>query len=316
MSCVACLCVADASAAFGRQWDEVRYASTDVLRIGYHELGRGPAVVLLHGFPYDVHAFSEVAPILAAAGHRAIVPYLRGFGATSYRDDAIMRSAEQAALASDVIDLLDSLRIERAVVAGFDWGARAACAVAALWPQRCAGLVSVGGYLIHDVAHAGRPAHPDDESVLWYQYYLLTARGRAGLARYRRELARKLWREWSPDWIFEDAVFERSAAAFDNPDWVDTVVHNYRYRHGTAPGDPRYADLAGALAELPPIAVPTVSLMGEHAAAQSRHPGGRTERFQGKLQHFVVAGAGHNVPQEQPVAFANAVLAQARNGVA
>ena len=289
-------------------WGSLQFVTTDILHIGYYELGRGPVVVLLHGFPYDVHAYIEVAPIVAAAGHRVIVPYLRGFGATTYRDRSTLRSAEQAALASDVIDLLDSLGIPHCVVGGFDWGARAACAAAALWPERCRGLVSAGGYLIQDVSSAASPAHPDQESVLWYQYYFLTERGRAGLVRYRRELARKLWHDWSPSWNFDDAVFERTATAFDNPDWVDTVLHSYRYRHAATAGDPRYATLAQKLTRLPPITVPTVSVVaGSRGRADSAIA--QSGMFHGPWTHRVLSDVGHNLPQERPSAFAAALLA-------
>jgi len=295
------------SPQFRSPWGALRFASTDELRIGYYELGRGPEIVLLHGFPYDVNAYAEVAPRLAAAGHRAVVPFMRGCGPTTYRDKSVVRSAEQAALAADVLGLLDALEIERAVIAGFDWGARAACSFAALWPDRCAGLVAVGGYLIQDRTTASRPAHPDVESVLWYQYYFLTDRGRDGLSQYRRELARKLWHEWSPAWDVDDDVFDRSVDAFDNPDWVDTVVHNYRYRHGVVPGDPRYSDLSKRLARLPTIEVPAMSVFGSTQRGHASQRRG-SESFGTISLQRVVDGAGHNVPQEQPAAFANAVL--------
>ena len=296
------------------EWGSVRYATTDSLRIGYHELGEGEPIVLLHGFPYDAHSYFDVAPVLAAAGYRVIVPYLRGHGPTTYRDASIVRSAEQAALASDVIGLLDSLDVQRAVIGGFDWGGRAACAVAALSPERCAGLVSVGGYLIQDLSRPDRPELPEREAVLWYQYYFLTERGRAGLSQYRRQLTRKLWREWSPRRAFDDVVFDRTAAAFDNPDWVETVLHNYRYRHGASPGDPRYAPLARELARLPEIGVPAVIVVGQSASGLGTARVERSEKFGGPSICRVVSGAGHNVPQEQPIAFASAVMALADLG--
>jgi pimeloyl-ACP methyl ester carboxylesterase len=281
---------------------------TPVLSIGYHDLGEGPAVVLLHGFPYDIHAYAKVGPILADAGFRVVVPYLRGHGTTRFGDDAIPRSAEQGALASDVADLLDGLGLSRAIFAGFDWGARAACAAAALWPQRCDGLVSAGGYALHHLGSAVTPTTPEREAALWYQYYLMSERGRAGLTTYRRELARLLWRQWSPDWHFSDEEFDRSATAFDNPDWVDVVLHGYRYKFGLAPGDERYTELARRLEGRPPIEVPTVTLDGgAHGVVAASSGGQWANLFPGRWEHRVVAGAGHNIPQEQPQAFADAV---------
>jgi pimeloyl-ACP methyl ester carboxylesterase len=237
-----------------------------------------------------------------------VVPYLRGHGTTRFRDNAIPRSAEQGALASDVIDLLDGLGLSRAIFAGFDWGARAACAAAALWPQRCDGLVSAGGYALHHLASSATPITPEREAAVWYQYYLLSERGRAGLTTYRRELARLLWHQWSPEWHFSDEDFARSAAAFDNPDWVEVVVHSYRYKFGLAPGDQRYAELARRLERQPPIEVPTVTLDGAAHGVVDASDGGRwANLFPGQWEHRVVVGAGHNIPQEQPQAFADAV---------
>jgi pimeloyl-ACP methyl ester carboxylesterase len=289
--------------------------TTPVLSIGYHELGDGPAVVLLHGFPYDIHAYAEVVPILADAGFRVVVPYLRGHGATRFRDTAIPRSAEQGALASDLIDLIDGLGLSQAIFAGFDWGARAACAAAALWPQRCSGLVSAGGYALHHLGSSAIPATPEREATLWYQYYLMSERGRAGLSIYRREFARLLWRQWSPLWHFSDEEFDRSATAFDNPDWVEVVLHSYRYKFGLAPGDERYAELARRLEEQPPIEVPTVTLDGgAHGVSPASNGARWANRFCGKWEHRVVPGAGHNIPQEQPRAFADAVRALRARG--
>jgi pimeloyl-ACP methyl ester carboxylesterase len=286
----------------------VHTLATPVLWIDYHDLGEGPAVVLLHGFPYDIHAYANVVPILADAGFRVVVPYLRGHGTTRFRDNAIPRSAEQGALASDVIDLLDGLGLSRAIFAGFDWGARAACAAAALWPQRCDGLVSAGGYALHHLASSATPITPEREAAVWYQYYLLSERGRAGLTTYRRELARLLWHQWSPEWHFSDEDFARSAAAFDNPDWVEVVVHSYRYKFGLAPGDQRYAELARRLEQQPPIEVPTLTLDGAAHGVVDASDGGRwANLFPGQWEHRVVVGAGHNIPQEQPQAFADAV---------
>jgi pimeloyl-ACP methyl ester carboxylesterase len=282
--------------------------ATPRLSVGYHEFGEGPAVVLLHGFPYDIHAYAEVVPILAEARFRVVVPYLRGHGATRFRSSAVPRSAEQGALASDVIDLLDGLGLSRAIFAGFDWGARAACAAAALWPERCSGLVSAGGYTLHHLASSMTPAIPEREAALWYQYYLMSERGRAGLTSYRREFARLLWHQWSPQWHFSDAEFDRSAAAFDNPDWVEVVLHSYRHKFGLVPGDERYAELARRLEHQPPIEVPTVTLDGGAHGVLAVSDGARwADLFRGRWEHRVVAGAGHNIPQEQPGAFADAV---------
>jgi pimeloyl-ACP methyl ester carboxylesterase len=286
----------------------VRTLATPVLSIGYHDFGEGPAVVLLHGFPYDIHAYAEVVPILAGAGFRVVVPYLRGHGTTRFRDITIPRSAEQGALASDVIELLDGLGLSRAIFAGFDWGARAACAAAALWPQRCDGLVSAGGYALHHLGSAATPTTPEQEAAIWYQYYLMSERGRAGLTMYRRELARLLWHQWSPEWQFSDAEFDRSAVAFDNPDWVEVVLHNYRYKFGLAAGDERYSELARRLESRPAIEVPAVTLEGEAHGVVAASDGGRWAKlFRGHWEHRVVTGAGHNVPQEQPRDFADAV---------
>jgi pimeloyl-ACP methyl ester carboxylesterase len=293
----------------------VRTLATSVLSIGYHDIGEGPAVVLLHGFPYDIHAYADTAPILADTGFRVVVPYLRGYGTTRFRDHATPRSAEQAALASDVIDLLDGVGLSRAIFAGFDWGARAACAAAALWPQRCSGLVSAGGYALHHLGSSATPTRPEREAALWYQYYLMSERGRAGLTIYRREFARLLWHQWSPQWHFSEEEFARSAAAFDNPDWVEVVLHSYRYKFGLAPGDQRYAELARRLERQPPIEVPTVTLDGGAHGVVDASDGGRwANLFPGQWEHRVVVGAGHNIPQENPQAFAEAVQTVGRWG--
>jgi len=293
----------------------VRTLATSVLSISYHDIGQGPAVVLLHGFPYDIHAYADAAPILADTGFRVVVPYLRGYGTTRFRDHATPRSAEQAALASDLIDLLDGVGLSRAIFAGFDWGARAACAAAALWPQRCSGLVSAGGYALHHVGSSATPTTPEREAALWYQYYLLSERGRAGLTVYRREFARLLWHQWSPQWHFSEEEFARSAAAFDNPDWVEVVLHSYRYKFGMAPGDERYTELASRLEEQPPIEVPTLTLDGGAHGVVPGSDGGRwASLFLGQWEHRVVPDAGHNIPQENPQAFAEAVQTVGRWG--
>lgn len=281
------------------------------LKIGLHACGpaAGAPVFLLHGFPYDIHAYEEVAPRLAQAGCRVYVPYLRGFGPTRFLSAATPRSGEQAALGADLLALMDALKVPRAVLAGYDWGGRAACVVAALWPERCSGLVSLNSYNIHDVARAMEPDTPANEQSLWYQYYFHSERGRAGLNRHRRELIRLLWKSWSPTWQFDDASFERSAPAFDNPDFVDVVIHSYRCRYGLEPGDPVYADIEARLSRLPSISVPSITFDG---ADDGVRPPARAEaaakRFTGPRSHRIVAGAGHNLPQEKPELFAEAVL--------
>jgi pimeloyl-ACP methyl ester carboxylesterase len=256
-----------------------------------------------------VHSYVDVAPRLAASGCRVLVPYLRGHGPTRFLDPATPRSGQQAALGADVIALLDALDVKRAVLAGYDWGGRAACVVAALWPERCAGLVSVNGYLIQDLAAAGTPIRPDLEAGFWYFYYFLTERGRAGLTANRREIARVIWTRNSPAWSFDDATLDRAAETFDNADYVDTVLHSYRHRLGYADGDPRYADLEDRLASLPPVAVPTVTLDGQ---ADGNFPAtdgtASASRFTGARRHHQVPLAGHNLPQEAPEAFAASVL--------
>jgi pimeloyl-ACP methyl ester carboxylesterase len=282
-----------------------------VLEVAYHEAGpaAGPPVFLLHGFPYDVHAYAEVAPVLAAAGCRVIVPYLRGFGPTRFLDDRTPRSGEQAALGADLLALMDALAVPRAVLAGYDWGGRAACVVAALWPQRCAGLVSFNSYNIQDIARAMEPDTPANERSLWYQYYFHSERGRAGLAQHRRDLTRLLWQLWSPSWKFDDATFARSAAAFDNPDFVDVVIHSYRHRYGLAPGDPAYADIERRLAAQPVISVPTVTFDGlDDGVRPPAEASVHAHRFSGPRSHRLVPRVGHNMPQELPRLFAAAVL--------
>jgi pimeloyl-ACP methyl ester carboxylesterase len=280
------------------------------LNVAYLETGdpNGPPVVLLHGFPYDVHAYAEVAPHLAAAGARVIVPWLRGFGPTRFVDAGTPRSGQQAALAHDLLALLDALRIERAVLAGYDWGGRAACIVAALWPTRVRGLVSVNGYNLQDIARAGEPLSPEAELRLWYQYYFHGERGRAGLLRDRRAFCRLLWQLWSPSWAFDEASYERSAAAFDNPDFVDVVIHSYRHRFGLVAGDPRLEPTERRLAERPQIGVPCITLDGaDDGVTPIRGSAHHAPHFSGSHEHRVVAGAGHNLPQEAPQAFALAV---------
>jgi pimeloyl-ACP methyl ester carboxylesterase len=247
--------------------------------------------------------------MLAARGCRVIVPYLRGYGPTRFRDSATPRSGEQAAIGADMMALMDALQIKRAVFAGYDWGGRAACVGAALWPERCIGLVSVNSYLIQDIARAMVPTPAEREVPLWYQYYFQIERGRAGLAANRREIAKILWQQWSPNWHFDDACFERTAIAHDNPDYVDIVIHSYRHRYGLADGDPRYADIQRRLAQLPPITVPSVTLDGEgDGVAPATDGSASAPKFKGRRVHRVIPRAGHNLPQEEPEAFAAAVM--------
>jgi pimeloyl-ACP methyl ester carboxylesterase len=289
----------------------LRHVDAGVLNIAYYEEGPadGPVVVLLHGFPYDIHSYVDVAPILAAKGCRAIVPYLRGYGPTRFLDAATPRSGEQAAVGADLIALIDALGIKRAVFAGYDWGGRAACVGAALWPDRCAGLVSVNSYLIQNIARAMIPAMPMHEVAYWYQYYFQIERGRAGLAANRREIARILWRQWSPNWHFDDATFDRTALAHDNPDYVDVVIHSYRHRYGLADGDPRYADLERRLAAQPVIDVPAITLDGDADGVAAPTDGkASAAKFSHRRAHRIIPHAGHNLPQEEPEAFADAVM--------
>jgi pimeloyl-ACP methyl ester carboxylesterase len=283
-----------------------------LLNVGYIDRGPadGPAVVLLHGWPYDIHSFADVVPLLTAAGHRVIVPYLRGFGTTRFLSEETVRNGEQAALALDAIALMDALAIETAVVAGFDWGARTADIVAALWPDRCGGLVSVSGYLIGSQAVGELPLPPEAELQWWYQYYFATERGRAGYDKYRREFAKLIWRTASPKWNFDDATFDRSAASFDNPDHVAIVIHNYRWRIGLAETEPDYAELEERLAASPAITVPTITVEGDANGAPHPEPSAYAANFSGSYSHRTVQGGiGHNLPQEAPEAFADAVTA-------
>ena len=282
-----------------------------LLNVGYADLGPadGRAVVLLHGWPYDIHSYVDVVPLLASAGYRVVVPYLRGFGTTRFLSDERFRNGEQAALARDVIALLDALEIRRAILAGFDWGARAADIVAALWPERCTGLVSVSGYLIGSQEAGRLPLPPEAELQWWYQYYFATERGRVGYDNYRRDFAKLIWRTASPRWNFDDATFDRSAASFDNPDHVEIVIHNYRWRLGLAEGEAEYDDLEKQLARGPVIAVPTITLEGDANGAPHPDPSAYAGKFSGSYSHRTIEGGiGHNLPQEAPEAFANAVL--------
>jgi pimeloyl-ACP methyl ester carboxylesterase len=291
----------------------IRRQSAGALDVAFLEAGiaEGPPVVLLHGFPYDPHAYDEVAPILASRGCRVIVPYLRSFGSTRFRSADTPRSGQQAALGSDLLALIDALSLERPVVAGYDWGGRAACVVAALWPERVRGLVSGGGdgYNIQNIATSMEPQAPEYELRYWYQFYFHSERGREGLARNRHAFCKLLWKLWSPNWVFDDATYDRSAASFEIPDFVDVVIHSYRHRYALVAGDPALEDIERRLAAQPAIAVPTVALHGE---ANSVLPAAglelRARRFSGPYQRTVIARIGHNVPQEAPTQFAEAVL--------
>jgi pimeloyl-ACP methyl ester carboxylesterase len=289
----------------------VSQVDAGALNVGYLDRGPadGPAVVLLHGWPYDIHSYADVVPLLTAAGRRVIVPYLRGFGTTRFLSETTVRNGEQAAVALDAIALMDALGIETAVLAGFDWGARTADIVAALRPDRCSGLVSVSGYLIGSQATGTQPLPPAAELQWWYQYYFATERGRAGYDTYRREFAKLIWRTASPKWDFDDATFDRSAASFDNRDHVAIVIHNYRWRLGLADGEPEYVELEERLAEAPVITVPAITLEGDANGAPHPEPGAYAAKFTGPYSHrTIVGGIGHNLPQEAPDAFADAVL--------
>ena len=282
-----------------------------VLKVGYAEAGpaTGPVVVLLHGWPYDIHSFVDVAPMLASVGYRVIVPYLRGYGATRFLSGATLRSGQPSALAVDVIALMDALNIEKVTLAGFDWGARTANIVAALWPERCKAMVSVSGYLIGSQEVGRMPLPPKAEHEWWYQYYFATERGRAGYDKYRMEFSKLIWQLASPKWEFDDATFNRSSAAFDNPDHVDVVIHNYRWRLGLAQGEPKHDELEKRLAGFPVITVPTITLQGDADGAPRPDPSSYAKKFSGKYMHRTITGGiGHNLPQEAPQPFAQAVV--------
>ncbi|NVM75551.1 pimeloyl-ACP methyl ester carboxylesterase [Duganella sp. SG902] len=295
----------------------VKQVRTDTLDIGYHEAGPadGRPVILLHGFPYDIHSYAEVAPMLAKRGYRVLVPYLRGHGSTRFLDDATPRTGQQAALGQDLIDFMDALHIPEAVLAGYDWGGRAACVMAALKPTRVVGLVAVNGYLIDDIAKAALPAPAKAEAGGWQQFYFLTERGRAGLAANRDDIARLLWEGNSPSWHFDGPTFLRTAQAFRNPDYVEVVIHAYRHRLGHADGLPDYAEQEARLAALPAIRVPTISMDGtDDGAAYAADGNASAAHFSGPHKHLRIPGAGHNLPQEAPQAFAAAVAELARAG--
>ncbi|MGO4557290.1 alpha/beta fold hydrolase [Mesorhizobium sp. 2RAF21] len=287
----------------------MRFARATMLDIAYEEHGEpgGDAIILLHGFPYDPRCYDEVWPLLVAQGHRVIVPYLRGYGPTRFLSSETMRSGQQAALALDLVDLMDALSIEKAALAGYDWGGRAACIVAALWPQRARCLVTGDGYNIQNIPASVNPASPETEHRYWYQYYFHSARGVRGLTENRDALARLLWKLWSPTWAFTEDAFALSAASFQNPDFVDIVIHSYRHRYGYAPGDPVLQPVEDRLAEQPPISVPTISLCGadDGVGPPDEEDG---HQFSGPFERRILAGVGHNIPQEAPRATAQALL--------
>jgi pimeloyl-ACP methyl ester carboxylesterase len=292
-------------------FNSLNQINAGVLNVGYAEAGSadGPAVILLHGWPYDIYSFVEVAPLLASAGYRVIVPYVRGYGTTRFLSSDTFRNGQQAAVAVDVTALMDALKIQKAVLAGFDWGARTANVIAALWPQRCKALVSVSGYLIGSQDANKNPLPPEAELAWWYQYYFATERGRVGYDKYRREFAKLIWQTASPKWNFDDATFERSAASLDNPDQVAIVVHNYRWRLGLSAGEPQYDELEKRLAEGPNIAVPTITLEGDTNGAPHPDENSYRKKFSGKYAHRLIAGGvGHNLPQEAPQAFFQAIV--------
>jgi pimeloyl-ACP methyl ester carboxylesterase len=289
----------------------LKQAEAGLLNVGYAEAGPvdGPAVILLHGWPYDIHSFVDVAPMLASAGYQVIVPYLRGYGTTRFLSTDTVRNGQPSSIAVDMIALMDALKIEKATIAGCDWGARTANIMAALWPERCKAMVSVSGYLIGNQEAGKMPLPPKAELEWWYQFYFATDRGRAGYEKYRHDFSKLIWQIASPKWAFDDATFDRSAAAFDNPDHVAVVIHNYRWRLGLAEGEPKYDDLETKLAQLPVITVPTITLEGDANGAPHPEPSAYAKKFSGKYAHRTIkGGVGHNLPQEAPYAFAEAVL--------
>ena len=292
-------------------FSSLKQIDAGLLNVGYAEAGPtdGRAVILLHGWPYDIHSYVDVAPVLASAGYRVIVPYLRGYGTTRFLSSETLRNGQQSALAVDVIALMEALKIEKTILAGFDWGARTADIVAALWPERCKALVSVSGYLIGNQQAGRLPLPPEAELQWWYQYYFATERGRAGYDKYRLDFAKLIWQLASPKWSFDDATFDRSAAAFNNPDHVSIVIHNYRWRLGLAEGESKYDNLEKRLAQGPAITVPTITLEGDANGAPHPDASSYASKFSGRYEHRVIrGGVGHNLPQEAPEAFAKAIV--------
>jgi pimeloyl-ACP methyl ester carboxylesterase len=295
------------NASFGT----IKQINAGVLNVGYAEAGpaTGPVAILLHGWPYDIHSFVEVAPILAQAGYRVIIPYLRGYGSTNFLSSETLRNGEPGALAVDIIALMDALKIQKAVVAGFDWGARSADIIAALWPERCRALVSVSGYLISSQAAGSAPLPPAAELQWWYQFYFATERGRAGYEKYTHDFAKLIWKLASPQWKFDDATFDRSAKAFENKDHVAISIHNYRWRLGLAEGEAKYQEIEKKLAAAPVISVPTITMEGDANGAPHPDPSAYAKKFSGRYDfRLVTGGIGHNLPQEAPQAFAKAVI--------
>ena len=289
----------------------VKQIDAGVLNVGYVDTGPrdGSAVLLLHGWPYDVHSFVEVAPALASAGYRVVVPYLRGYGPTSFLSKETFRNAQQSALGADAIALMDALEIESAILAGFDWGARTANIVAALWPKRCRGMVSVSGWLVGNREANKKPLPPEAELRWWYQFYFATERGKLGYAQFTHDFNKLIWRTASPKWKFDDATYERTAAAFDNPDHVSIAIHNYRWRLGLAESEPQYDELEGKLAKVTTVDVPTITMEGDANGAAYPDPKSYASRFAGKYEHRdITGGVGHNLPQEAPKAFTQAVI--------
>jgi len=289
----------------------LKQINAGLLNIGYAEAGpaAGPVVILLHGWPYDIYSFVNVAPMLASAGYRVIVPYLRGYGTTRFLSEKTMRNGQQSVVAVDIIALMDALKIQTAVIAGFDWGARTACIMAVLWPERCKGIVSVSGYLIGSVADGKLPLPPKAELQWWYQFYFATERGRAGYDKNRHDFANLIWHLASPKWNFDDATFNRSAAALDNPDQVSIAIHNYRWRLGLVAGESKYDALEKRLFTMPAITVPAITLEGDANGAPHPPPEAYSKKFTGKYTHRTIdGGIGHNLPQEAPKAFADAVI--------
>ncbi len=290
-------------------FDSIKQINAGALNVGYAEAGPadGPVVILLHGWPYDIHSYVDVAPMLAAKGYRVIVPYLRGHGITRFLSAATFRNGQQSVVALDIIALMDALKIEKAILGGFDWGARTACIIAALWPERCRALVSVSGYLINNLERNKKPLPPKVEWGWWYQYYFATEHGRAGYEVNRHDFNKLIWQNASPKWNFDDATFDRTATAFDNPDHVSIVIHNYRWRLSLAEGDPQYDSLEKKLADGPVITVPTITISSDFDGVAADGTA-YAKKFSGKYSHRILKGIGHNVPQEAPLAFANAVV--------
>lgn len=299
------------SAGASAPFTSLKQIDAGVVNVGYAETGPvdGRAVILLHGWPYDIDSFADIAPLLASAGYRVIVPYLRGHGTTRFLSGDTFRNGQPSAVALDTVAMMDALKIEKAILAGYDWGARTANVIAALWPDRCKAMVSVSGYLIGSPAAGKIPLPPKAELQWWYQYYFATERGRAGYDKYRHDFARLIWELASPKWDFDDATFTRSAAALDSPDHVDVVIHNYRWRLGLAEGEPKYDEFEKRLAAFPAIGVPTITMEGDANGAPHPDPEAYARKFSGRYEHrLITGGIGHNLPQEAPQDFAQAVI--------